>query len=76
MRETLARMEQMLAALTGGNRPARRVEVPVVPDVSELSTRQKLQAEGQFILQTQGLAAYKRFWTSQARKPAGRRRVV
>lgn len=72
----LDRIERMLAQLSGGNAtdlfvPAvqERIELPqLTPEMSEAERKRAIQAEGHYILETQGMAAYKAFWKQQSKK--------
>lgn len=67
----LERIERMLAKLVGeGTEVATPVEPPPAesPEMSEADRVRKVQAEGRFILETQGFDAYQEYWKQQGRK--------
>ena len=72
----LDRIEGFLAKLAG--QPLERPEPPasaeppepppITPEMSAVQRRHAIQAEGHFILETQGIDAYKKFWQAQVKK--------
>ena len=71
LKEQMNRIEALLSQLVAPVPVAAAPDplpVPMLPDVTETDSRKRLQAEGRFILDSQGMEAYKRFWKMQARK--------
>lgn len=75
LKAQMDRIEAMLSRLLGAPQtPSGQESVavsppqPVTPEMSETERRKALQAEGRWILETQGMDAYKRFWQEQAKK--------
>jgi len=73
LKEQMDRIERMLQQMNGCA-PADVCSVPVepppevTPEMSESARVRAVQAEGSYILQTQGIDAYKEFWKQQGKK--------
>lgn len=77
LKAQMDRIEGLLSRLTGGAMPVPAATVlvdPVATVCYEDSHRKSIQDEGRFILQTQGLEAYQRFWKEQAKRAKSRPR--
>jgi hypothetical protein len=75
LKEQLSRIERMLSQLSGTSvepEPADSVSVEppplITPEMSASERVRAVQAEGHYILATQGVTAYQQFWKDQSKK--------
>jgi len=77
LKEQMDRIERLLSRLTGTPLVEAVVVIPdpprpVTPEMSNQERILAVQEEGHYILDTQGIEAYKKFWQLQSKKARSR----
>lgn len=74
------RIERILSKLAGMDQEELRLRdlaatpPPAPREIAEVDQTRALQAEGHYILETQGMEAYKKFWKQQRRAAGSKSR--
>jgi hypothetical protein len=73
LKEQMDRMERLLSRIAVGTGEPKPAPLPPPPEpaqpaISGQDLAKARQAEGHYILATQGMVAYKRFWQEQSKK--------